>query len=472
VSPRAVVIGGGLAGLTAALACAERGAAVRLLERRPRLGGLAGSFVRSGSIGDLWVDTGQHVFLRCCTAYRQLLERLGVAGGVTLQDRLTIPVARPGSARGVGPVASVLRRAPLPAPAHLAPALARYRLLDPADRLRVVRAALALRRVDPASPVNDAPSFGEWLADHGQNPRTVAALWDLVGVAALNAPAARASLALAAKVFRTGLLDDAAAGDIGWSRMPLQHLHGDAARRRLDELGAKVVTRARVTGLRRRGTGWSVTTQDGTEHDADHVVLAVPPGVAEDLLPAGSLALPAGWAARLGSAPIVNVHVVYDRTVLDRPFLAAVDSPVQWVFDRTEPAGVRGGAQYLAVSLSAAVDAVTEPSAALLERILPALAALLPAAGSARVLDSFVTREPHATFDPAPGQAALRPPPTTAHPGLVLAGAWTDTGWPATMEGAVRSGLAAAAALERPVAVPAAPQSDRGPSPRPAGVVT
>jgi hydroxysqualene dehydroxylase len=145
---------------------------------------------------------------------------------------------------------------------------------------------------------------------------------------------------------------------------------------------------------------------------------------------------------------------------------------VQWVFDRTEPAGVRGDAQYLAVSLSAAVDAVTEPSAALLERILPALAALLPAAGSARVLDSFVTREPHATFDPAPGQAALRPPPTTAHPGLVLAGAWTDTGWPATMEGAVRSGLAAAAALERPVAVPAAPQSDRGPSPRPAGVVT
>jgi hypothetical protein len=166
------------------------------------------------------------------------------------------------------------------------------------------------------------------------------------------------------------------------------------------------------------------------------------------------VALPAGWAARLGSAPIVNVHVVYDRPVLDRPFLAAVDSPVQWVFDRTGPAGLRGGAQYsgaqyVAVSLSAAVEVVTEPSAVLQERILPALAALLPAAGSARVLDSFVTREPHATFDPAPGQAALRPPPTTTHPGLVLAGAWTDTGWPATMEGAVRSGLAAAAALER-----------------------
>jgi squalene-associated FAD-dependent desaturase len=349
-------------------------------------------------------------------------------------------------------VTAELRRSPLPAPAHLAPALALYRLLGPADRLRVARAARALRRVDPASPGNDTASFGAWLAAHGQNPRTLAALWDLFGVAALNAPAARASLALAAQVFRTGLLDDASAGDIGWSRVPLQHLHGDAARRRLEEMGAEVVTRARVTGLRSQGGAWSVTTQDGTEHHADHVVLAVPPVVAEDLLPAGSLALPAGWAARLGSAPIVNVHVVYDRQVLDRPFLAAVDSPVQWVFDRTEPAGLRGGAQYLgaqylAVSLSAAVDAVAQPSAVLQESILPALAALLPAAGSARVLDTFVTREPHATFDPAPGQAVLRPPPTTAYPGLVLAGAWTDTGWPATMEGAVRSGVAAAHAI-------------------------
>ena len=475
MSRRTVVVGGGLAGLTAALACAERGAAVWLLERSWRLGGLAGSFVRSSPAGDLWVDTGQHVFLRCCTAYRQLLERLGVAGAVTLQDRLAVPVVRPGSTPGAGPVTAELRRSPLPAPAHLAPALARFRLLGPADRMRVVRAALALRRVDPASPGNDAASFGGWLAAHGQNPRTVAALWDLFGVAALNAPAARASLALAAQVFRTGLLDDASAGDIGWSRVPLQHLHGDAARRRLEEMGAEVVTRARVTGLRSQGGAWAVTTQDGTQdrttqHHADRVVLAVPPIVAEDLLPAGSLALPAGWAARLGSAPIVNVHVVYDRQVLDRPFLAAVDSPVQWVFDRTEPAGLRPGAQYLAVSLSAAVDAVAQPSAVLQESILPALAALLPAAGSARVLDTFVTREPHATFDPAPGQAALRPPPTTAHPGLVLAGAWTDTGWPATMEGAVRSGLAAAAALERPVAVPAAREPGAA-SVRPAGVV-
>jgi hypothetical protein len=201
------------------------------------------------------------------------------------------------------------------------------------------------------------------------------------------------------------------------------------------------------------------------------VVLAVPPGAAEQLLPAGSLAQPTGWAAPHGIAPIVNEHVIYDRPVLDGPFLAAVDSPVQWVFDRTEPAGVHGGAQYLAVSLSAAVDTVARPTVELQQTILPALATLLPAAGSARVVDSFVTREPHATFDPAPGQAALRPSPTTAHPGLVLAGAWTDTGWPATMEGAVRSGLTAASALERPVAASAAPHAGCDASSRAAGVV-
>jgi squalene-associated FAD-dependent desaturase len=462
MSPRTVVVGGGLAGLTAALERTRVGDDVLLIECRARLGGLAGSFPRSGPAGDLWVDNGQHVFLRCCTSYRQLLTDLGVAADVTLQRRLDIRVVHPGAGPGGAPLGARLRRAPLPAPAHLGPALARYRLLTPADRLSVARAALALRRVDPASPETDATSFGDWLAAHGQNGRTVAALWDLVGVAALNAPAAGTSLALAATVFRTGLLEDPAAADIGWSRVPLQQLHGDAARHRLEQAGADVRTRCRVRALRRHGTGWRITIQGGTEFDADQVVLAVPPGAAEHLLPPVSVALPPGWGSALGTAPIVNVHVVYDRPVLDRAFVAAVDSPVQWIFDRTTPSGLRGDGQYLAVSLSAAGDRVGRSARALLEEILPALARVLPAARSARVLDSFVTREPQATFDPAPGQASLRPGQVTAHPGLVLAGAWTATGWPATMEGAVRSGLAAAAGLSetaptaRPVRLPEA----------------
>jgi len=437
------VIGGGLAGVTAALRCADAGAEVVLLEARSRLGGVAGSFRR----GDLNVDTGQHVFLRCCTSYRALLERLGVADLVTLQDRLDIPVHVPGRRP------ARLRRSGLPAPLHLGGALLRYRPLPLADRLRLVRCALALRGVDAAAPATDAQSFGGWLGEHGQSARAIEGLWDLVGIATLNARAADASLAPAATVFQLGLLTDAAAGDIGWARVPLGHLHDDAATRALREAGATVRTSTRVRSLVPGNGGWRIGTDDRSERQedllVDHIVCAVPPTAARRLLPEGAVDLPPGWAEGLGSSPIVNVHVVYDRPVLDTPFAAGVDTPVQWVFDRTGQSGLhRAGhpapAQYLAVSLSAADDVIAEPVASIRERMLPALAALLPAARDARVLEFFVTREPHATFRPAPGTAALRPPARTALPGLTLAGAWTDTGWPATMEGAVRSGDAAA----------------------------
>jgi len=163
----------------------------------------------------------------------------------------------------------------------------------------------------------------------------------------------------------------------------------------------------------------------------------------------------AGQWGELGSSPIVNVHVVYDRRVTRLPFAAAVDSPVQWVFDRTGPAGLRKG-QYLAVSLSAADRYVDVPAARLQEEFLRALADLFPATAQAQVVDCFVTRERRATFRQEPGCGRLRPQAATALPGLVLAGAWTDTGWPDTMEGAVRSGLNAARELRRSMPGPRA----------------
>ncbi|GAA4864881.1 hydroxysqualene dehydroxylase HpnE [Pseudonocardia benzenivorans] len=463
MSVHVAVVGGGLAGITAALRCADAGARVTLLESRARLGGVAGSFRR----GELDVDTGQHVVLRCCTSYLALLDRLGVTADVGLQDRLDIPVLAPGAAP------SRLRRSGLPAPLHLGAALLRYRPMPVADRVRVLGAALALGRVDPTDPAVDARTFGDWLAAHGQRPRAVETLWDLVGIATLNARADEASLALAATVFQLGLLTDAAAGDIGWARVPLGRLHDDAARRALRAAGVDVRTSARVRSLTPAPDGWRVAvtrTTARTRRDtqaqagpgtagpageeeivADRIVSAVPPAAATRLLPAGAVDLPDGWAGRLGSSPIVNVHVVYDRRVLHHEFAAAVDGPVQWVFDRTASSGAESvhppGAQYLAVSLSAADDLIGLPVAALRDRMLPALAAVLPAAATARVLDFFVTREPHATFRAAPGQAALRPGPVSGLAGLALAGAWTATGWPATMEGAVRSGDAAAAAV-------------------------
>src|SRR5439155_11761361 len=176
--------------------------------------------------------------------------------------------------------------------------------------------------------------------------------------------------------------------------------------------------------------------------EADAVVVATPHDRAAELLPMGAVPDAAALAS-LGSSPIVNVHVVYDRRVMDVPLAAGLDRPVQWVFDRTEQSGLDRG-QYLAVSISGADREITEPTADLRERFLPALASLFPRARGARVERFFVTREPHATFRQVPGSGALRPGARTGVSGLFLAGAWTDTGWPATMEGAVRSGFAAA----------------------------
>jgi squalene-associated FAD-dependent desaturase len=455
---RAVVVGGGLAGITAALRLADAGLAVTLVEGRPRLGGLAFSFRR----GQLWVDNGQHVFLRCCTAYRGLLQRLDAVPLVNLQRRLDVPVL---DAAGVPEDAAAmegsrgmrlgrLRRAPLPVPLHLAGSLARYPHLSPAERLGAARAALALRGLDPADPALDTRSFGDWLREQRQSPRAVAALWDLVGIATLNARADDVSLALAAMVFKTGLLSDPGAADIGFSRVPLGAIHHDAARAALERAGVRILLRTRVTEIKAGDQGAVHTLQvegerlpEGADRlEAESLVLAVPQDAAYALLPAGALSAPERLL-ELGTAPILNVHVVFDRPVLRRPFFAALGSPVQWVFDRTEHSGLAAslpGGQYLALSQSAAGAEIDKPVAELRRTYLPELGRLLPAAREARVVEFFVTRERTATFAPAPGSGSLRPGARIRTPGLYLAGAWTATGWPATMEGAVRSGHAAA----------------------------
>ena len=430
--PHVAVVGGGLAGISAALACADAGATVTVVEVRPRLGGAVYSFRRD----DLWLDNGQHVFLRCCTAYRSLLARLGSEPDTILQPRLEIPVLSPG-----GEV-SWLRRSRAPAPLHLGAALARYRHLSPRQRAAAARAALALSRVQPADPALDRGTFGEWLAQHGQAPETVAALWDLIALPTLNLRAGEASAALGAFVFQEGLLRHADAGDIGWAGAPLSAVHGWPAERTLQEAGVEVRLGWRAQRVAATRGRLEVEAANGGGLDADAVIVAVPHQRVAGLLPDGAIPAPERLAA-LGTSPIVNLHVVYDRRVTDLPFAAGVRSPVQYLFDRTPRAGL-GDGQYLAVSLSGAVREMGMSGDELRARYVPAIAELLPRARGAHVERFVVTREHAATFRAAPGVAALRPGPRTAVPGLVLAGAWTDTGWPATMEGAVRSGHAAA----------------------------
>ncbi len=206
----------------------RQGNRVTLLEARPRLGGATRSFSRGG----LTVDNGQHVFLRCCTAYRGLLARLGMTGSVTLQDRFDVTVLRPGGR-------ATLRRTALPGPLHMGRALAGYGHLSYAERLRVVPAALAMARLDPASPGLDGQRLGDWLAAHGQGEHARRALWDLFTVSALNVAGDDANLALAATVVKTALLAGRDAADIGIPAVPLGDLHGRAAASLLGRLGAR-----------------------------------------------------------------------------------------------------------------------------------------------------------------------------------------------------------------------------------------
>src|SRR5579884_3794687 len=435
-----VVIGGGLSGISASLECARAGATVTLVESRGRLGGAAYSFMREG----ISADNGQHVFLRCCTEYRRLLGNLNAKDCVTLQPRLEIPVLAPGGRR------AWLRRSGLPAPLHLAGALARYGLLSVADRGRVALAMAALRRVDPDDPAADGISFGAWLTQHGQSSAAIDTIWDLIARPTLNLTPADASLAQAAQVFRVGLLENSCAADIGYARVPLSEIHDRAAREALARAGVDVHLRAGVTGVTPESDGFRVDVNGAPPLRPRAVILAVPADRLARLIPAEA-GLSAQTLHGLGTSPIVNLHVVFDRRVTELTFAAGVDTPVQWFFDRTASGGVERG-QYLAISLSAAEAELPMTAEELRHRYLTALGELVPAARHAEVVKFFVTREHAATFRAAPGARALRPAPRTRLPGLALAGAFTDTGWPATMEGAVRSGLAAAREILRLVA--------------------
>jgi squalene-associated FAD-dependent desaturase len=431
-APQVVVVGGGLAGLRAAVSCLDAGMRVTLLEARSRLGGATWSNLHQG----LLIDNGQHVFLRCFTAYRDFLRRLDVEDRVALQDRLALPVAAPGGAT------AWLRRSGLPAPLHLAGSLLRFSHLSLGERLRVARTSRSLARLRLSDPHLDEQSFGSWLRAQGEGAHAREVFWDLLVRPTLNVSAEDASLALAAKVFQTGLLARADAGDIGWSKVPLQELHAEPARAILEGGGAEVALRAPVSHILPDAGGRHVVVTGERRIAADAVILATPHEVAAELIPEAA-GVDVKGLRRLGHSPIVDLHVVFDRRVTSEEFVEGIGTPLQWVFDRSEASGLESG-QYLAVSLSSA-DAYVGVSSAELQRIfLPEFQRLFPRAREARLLRFFATCERRATFLQVPGTLRHRPGARTELPGLYLAGAWTDTGWPATMEGAVMSGYLAA----------------------------
>ncbi|HET9051968.1 MAG TPA: hydroxysqualene dehydroxylase HpnE [Candidatus Dormibacteraeota bacterium] len=420
---RVAVVGAGLAGLAAGVELAARGCDVVLCERSRLLGGKTTSF----RVGDVEVDSGQHVHLACCTEYVDFVGSVGMGDALWLQERFEAVVLRSGERP------ARLRAGRLPAPLHLAASFARYAPLGLRARLEVARALLAVRRPGPARP---GETVAGWLRRHGQGAQATEAFWEPFMVPALNAPLAEASADDFLFTIRTAFLADAGAARFGWSRVPLARI-AEAAAMRL----AEVRLRTAVTGLlggpadpggpdRVQG----VRLAGGDALQADAVVLAVPPSRLAGILVSPEALGVAGLDA-LRPEPIVDVHLWYEPAALPEwEFAAILASPLQWVF--------RKSAGYLCCSMSAAREAVKLPEAELVDLCARELEAAEPRLRGIRPVRGGAVRDPEATIVAPPGRR--RPGPATAAPNVVLAGAWTDTGWPATMESAVRSGRAAA----------------------------
>jgi|LZCG01.1.fsa_nt_gb squalene-associated FAD-dependent desaturase len=425
-----IIIGGGPAGIAAACALADRGRKTILLERSARLGGRAASFIYAAMNEE--IDYGQHVLMRCCTASIDLLHQLGIERAVSFQERLEIPLA-------CGSERSLLTSSPLPGPLHLLPSLMRYRAISYRERTAVLRASLSLLIRDP----QEERTFADWLRRHGQRESVITRLWEPVSIATLNERSPAVSARAARKVFKDGFFRPGGA-NMGFFTLPLSRIFV-AAVPFLSARGGEVRLNAAVQRvLVEKGRVKGIELATGERIEANEVIAAIPPF---DLLPI----LPEAIAGegffrcieKMRFSPIVNLHLWFDRPVMEELFLIAVDSPLQAIFDLTRIQR-REGPNHIVLSQSAAREWVDLPVTSIKEQLLSALSALLPTVRKARLLDGLVIKSKRATFIPSPRSEPLRPGPQGPIKGLILAGDYTQTGWPSTIEGAVRSGRNAA----------------------------
>lgn len=415
-APRIAIAGGGLAGLAAGVELKNAGFTVDLFERARLLGGRATSFELDGHV----VDNGQHVFLACCTAFIAFVAKIGMRDSLYMQDRFDVRVfSRKGCSR--------MRARDLPAPLSLFASLVRYRHLGTAAKLQVVRAILAIA-LNPAGARGDM-SFAQWLHERGQGAQAIGAFWEPFLVPALNAPLDRMNAAEATFVISTAFLRDRDAARFGYALVPLASIM-DAAAARLD----RVHRATAVAGIELVQDGVALRTARGETLHFDAAVLAVSPrALARIVGKPDDFGI--GSLDAYESAAIVDVHLWHDAGRLEFDFAAILDSPVQWVFQKAEG--------YLCCSLSAADAFVAQPSEAVVERIWTEIRAVIPNLARARLQRGAVTRNPEGTYLMKAG--GQRTGAATASPRIAVAGAWTDTGWPDTMESAVRSGVRAAA---------------------------
>ena len=440
-----IVIGGGVAGLACATRLADRGARVTVVEARPHLGGRASSFVDPAT-GET-VDNGQHILMGCYRETFAFLRRIGAMPRVRVQPSLTVPIIDAAGNR------SVLTCPPLPAPWHLLGGVIEWDALGWKDRLsalrlggpvkteqRRLRGATGLMACSPEETVEN------WLIRNGQTPRLREMLWDPLALAALNQPPQEAAAPAFVRVLAEMFGPDPQAASIAFPAVPLDALYAAPAREYIEARAGEVCTNALVRIIVEGGRAVGVRARGGREIRARAVVSAVPWfGLRPlfDEVPA-SLQRIASDAARMGSYPIVTVNLWFDRRVLESPFVGLPGRTMQWAFDRG--AITESRLSYVSLVSSGAAAMVALTNDALVGMALRELRDGLPPARSAAVRKASVVRERRATFSLAPGQPE-RPAAGTPFPGFYLAGDWTATGLPGTIESAAMSGHRAAEAV-------------------------
>jgi squalene-associated FAD-dependent desaturase len=445
--PSVAIAGGGLAGLAAACALADSGLRVTLFERRPYLGGRASSYEHPGT-GEV-VDNCQHVLFRVCTNLIEFYQRIGVEDQIRWFEDMTF--IEPGGR------CSAMHASPLPAPLHTAPSFFAFPFLSLKDKLAIARAISALTLT--AQP-DTGKSFQQWCDDHGQTPTAIERFWKPILVSALSEDLDLISVSYAAQVVRESMKSPAAR-HMGVPSIPLTDLYnkaGDYIRAR----GGEIHFRTSLETFTSAPLQVNVRIAD-KEEAFDFLVLALPFNTVERALPDTPAADPLrNDLAHFESCPITGIHLWFDRSISDLDHAVLLDRTIQWMFHKSHLQPMRAnssatekasplGASYIELVVSASKSLIDRSRSEIVDLALKEVREFFPAAREATLVKSAVVKEVHATYSPRPGIDAFRPPQATPWPRVFLAGDWTATGWPATMEGAVRSGYLAAEALLRGV---------------------
>jgi squalene-associated FAD-dependent desaturase len=448
-----IVIGGGLAGLSAGVSLAEAGWRVRLFEQRPFLGGRATSYVLPD--GEQ-VDNCQHVTLGCCTNLEDFYRRVGAQDKVKYFDRLLFqdPQGRQG----------IMQAGLLPAPLHMTGSFLMFAPLSQADKRSIARAMLEILRGKGHTADLDTPggiSMLEWLRKRKQTAGAIQRFWRVVLVSALDEELDKTDARFGVDVFWKGFLSNRKGYRMGVPAVPLAELY-DGCKLEIERRGGEVSLRMPVRTIHFQAGGIEGVEFDGGRLEAaDAYVFAIPHDALADLLP-GEVKQQEPSLAHLDNikaSPITGVHFWFDREVMREPFVTLLDTTTQWIFNKTALyAGSNGSGttkgQYLQLVISASYGLLQKPRQEIIDLCLAEVRQALPAAREAKLVKATVIKEAAATFSPQPGVDRWRPKQQTLVNRLFLAGDWTDTGWPATMEGAVRSGYLAAEAVLRVAGTP------------------